>query len=80
MISTVEGVYKKGKVIIFETPIGIDESPVLVTFLPKSTPKPSQQQMVFGQFIGNNMSTEEDFHIAEWRGEGEKYNGNEEHH
>jgi hypothetical protein len=59
--------------------MGLDESPVLVTFLPKSTSKPPQRRLVYGQFVGKNMSTEEDFRIAEWRGEGEEYNGNEKH-
>ncbi|MDZ7360648.1 MAG: hypothetical protein ONB46_07970 [candidate division KSB1 bacterium] len=57
MIATVEGVYKKGKVELFEIPIGLDESPVLVTFLPKSASKPPQRRLVYGQFVGKNMST-----------------------
>ncbi len=80
MIATVEGVYKKGKVELFETPVGVDESAVLVTFLPQLTSKPSQHRMVYGRFSGNNMSTEDDFRIAEWRGEAEEQNGNKEHH
>ena len=80
MITTVEGVYKKGKVELFETPVGVDESAVLVTFLPQLTSKPQQRRMVYGRFAGKNMSTEDDFCVAEWRGEAEGPNGNKEHH
>ena len=37
MILTVEGIYKDGKVEFAETPPGIAESRVYVTFLPDST-------------------------------------------
>jgi hypothetical protein len=79
MITTIEGVYKKGQINLFEMPIGVDESPVLVTFLPSPKSKQAPCRMVYGQFAGKNMSTEEDFRIAEWRGETEESNGNEAH-
>lgn len=79
MITTVEGVYKKGKINLLEMPVGVDEAQVLVTFLPNSVFKPTLQHMVYGQFAGKKMSTEDDFRLAEWRGETEESNGNEAH-
>jgi len=79
MITTVEGVYKKGKIDLLEMPLGVDESQVLVTFLPKPIFKPLQRRMIYGQFAGKKMSTEDDFRIAEWRGETEESNGNKAH-
>lgn len=79
MITTIAGIYKKGKIDLFEMPIGVDESQVLVTFLPNPQPKQVPRRMVYGQFAGKNMSTEEDFRIAEWHGEMEESNGNETH-
>jgi hypothetical protein len=79
MITTVEGLYKKGKISLLEMPIGVDESQVLVTFLPNPVFKPPLRRMVYGQFAGKKMSTEDDFRIAEWRGETEESDGNEAH-
>lgn len=79
MITTIEGVYKKGKINLLEMPVGVEESKVLVTFLPNSVFKPTLRRMVYGQFAGKKMSTEDDFRIAEWRGETEETNGNEAH-
>ncbi len=75
MITTVEGVYKKGKIELLELPAGLQEARVLVTFLPKAATAPPHRHMVYGQFTGENMSTEDDFHIAEWRGDVEERNG-----
>jgi hypothetical protein len=69
MITTVEGIYKQGKVELLEIPPGVQESHVLVTFLPQSTGSASRRRMIYGQFAGKQMSTEEDFRLAEWRGE-----------
>ena len=68
MLLTVEGIYKDGKIMVAEKPAGVRESKVLVTFL-KSASSVSQHRMVFGQFPGERMSSEEDFRIAEWHGE-----------
>ena len=35
MLTTVEGVYRAGKIELTETPKGVAEAPVLVTFLPE---------------------------------------------
>lgn len=67
MITTVEGIYKRGKVELFETPVGVQESRVLVTFLPEAITPPAPRQMIYGESTGEQMSTEDDFRIAEWR-------------
>jgi hypothetical protein len=71
MLTTIEGTYRDGKVTLLETPEGVQEGRVLVTFLNDAGPKPAHQQMVFGQFAGDVLPTEEDFKIAEWHGEEE---------
>ncbi|MEW6299188.1 MAG: hypothetical protein AB1671_15855 [Thermodesulfobacteriota bacterium] len=75
MLFTVEGTYKDGKVELAETPAGVKHARVLVTFLAPETEVPSHRHMVYGQFAGERMSTEEDFRVAEWRGEAERQNG-----
>lgn len=74
MITTVEGIYKQGKIELFDLPIGVHESRVLITFLPKAITPTMPRQMVYGQFKGKQMSTEDDFRLAEWRGEAEDGN------
>jgi hypothetical protein len=71
MIVTVEGTYKNGKVELAETPANVTQAKVLVTFLPQSVQPRPGTPMRFGQFAGPKQSTEEDFRIAEWRGEKE---------
>ena len=70
MLLTIEGTFKDGKVELSETPQGLREAKVLVTFLGSAQAKPPPQMMRLGQFRGpaEKMSTEEDFRIAEWRG------------
>ncbi len=75
MITTVEGVYKQGKIELHEIPVGLQEARVLVTFLPKAAVPSSSRPMVYGQFAGEHMSTEDDFRIAEWSGDAEDRNG-----
>ncbi len=76
MITTVEGVYKQGKIELLEMPRGLQEARVLVTFLTPTANAPPRRRMVYGQFAGARMSTEDDFRIAEWRGETEEPHGN----
>lgn len=71
MITTVEGIYRQGKIELLEMPVGVHESRVLVTFLSKMTAPTPLHRMVYGQFAGKPMSTEDDFRMAEWRGEAE---------
>ncbi len=71
MLLTIEGTFKDGKVELSETPQGLREAKVLVTFLESAQAKPRPQMMRFGQLSGpkEKMSTEEDFRSAEWRGD-----------
>ena len=71
MLLTIEGTFKDGKVELSETPYGVRDAKVLVTFLISAQAKPRPQQMRFGQFSGpqEKMSTQEDFRCAEWRGD-----------
>ena len=69
MLTTVEGIYRKGQIELKEQPVGIEEGRVLVTFLREAAAPGERRAMVLGQFAGPNLSTEEDFRLAEWRGE-----------
>jgi hypothetical protein len=75
MITTVEGVYKQGKIELLELPVGVQEARVLVTFLTQAINASPRRRMVYGQFAGARMATEDDFKIAEWRGEAEEHDG-----
>lgn len=71
MLTTVEGVYKNGRVELLEQPEGIEEARLLVTFLaskPEDAPEP---MLRYGQFAGSRVTDDEDFKIAEWHGEPE---------
>lgn len=68
MLLTVKGMYKDGRVEVAEKPIGVEQAKVLVTFLTSETAE-SRHRMVYGQFAGKPVSSEEDFLMAEWRGE-----------
>ncbi|MCS6861563.1 MAG: hypothetical protein NZT92_14740 [Abditibacteriales bacterium] len=46
-----EGTYKDGKVELTETPAGVKQARVLVTFLTPESVAP-RRRMVFGQFAG----------------------------
>ena len=70
MLKTVEGVYKQGKVELLEAPEFSGEARVLVTFLEQNSAVVAPRiGLVYGKYAGPNMSTEEDFKLAEWRGE-----------
>ncbi len=71
MLQTVEGRFKDGKVHLDETPTGMAEARVLVTFLPTPSPRPPGKCIFFGMFPGDGVTNEEDFKIAEWRAEPE---------
>ncbi|HEV8713612.1 MAG TPA: hypothetical protein VGX03_12390, partial [Candidatus Binatia bacterium] len=75
MLFTIEGTYKDGKIELTETPAGVQQAKVLVTFLTTETQTVQRRYMTYGQFAGERMSTEEDFHIAEWRGEANEPDG-----
>ncbi len=71
MLLTIEGTFKDGKVELSETPHGLREAKVLVTFLESAQAQPHPQMMRFGQFSGpqEKMSTADDFRGVEWRGD-----------
>lgn len=74
MLTTVEGIYKQGKVELAEVPEGVEGSRVLVTFLPPSAngaPAVGKkgEMMREGMFAGPVQSTEEDFKLAEFHGD-----------
>jgi hypothetical protein len=69
MPTTVPGIYKEGKIELLETPTGIPEGRVLVTVQPDDRPKPTPRYLQYGKYTKGRLSTEEDFKIAEWRGE-----------
>jgi hypothetical protein len=69
MLQSVEGIYKRGQIELLETPNNIEESQVIITFLPTKPAPKTQQLMYFGMFGGDNQSTEEDFSLAEFHGD-----------
>ena len=66
---TVEGRYKNGKIDLSESPSGLAEARVLVTFLPEAAENLGPHLMRFGELRGsqNFLSGEDDLKIAEWR-------------
>lgn len=64
---TVKGVYRRGTVTLWETPRGLREGPVEVTLREEAPSRPAHLQ--YGKYAHGTPSTEEDFRIAEWRGE-----------
>ncbi|MGI8503130.1 MAG: hypothetical protein ACR2LR_18650 [Hassallia sp.] len=71
MLQSIEGIYKHGKVELAELPSNVSESQVIVTFLESKKAQIERQIMRFGMFSGNKQSTEEDFEIAEFKGDTE---------
>lgn len=71
MLQAIEGIYKNGAIELAEVPQGISESRVIVTFLSGQPTPPARALMHFGMFSGANQSTEEDFQVAEFRGDAE---------
>jgi hypothetical protein len=69
--TTVAGIYKKGKIELLETPPGVREGRVLVTLQEDDRPKAAPRYLQRGKYTQGRMSTEDDFKIAEWRGEDE---------
>lgn len=71
MLTTVEGIYKNGRVELLENPSDVQEARLLVTFLEPAHTKAPTQMLQYGKYAGSRMTTEEDFKIAEWHGEPE---------
>jgi hypothetical protein len=71
MLTTVEGIYKDGKVELLEQPVGVQEARIIVTFLAGKNGEMPVQMLQFGKYAGLMMSSEDDFKAAEWHGEPE---------
>ncbi len=69
MLKTVEGVYKNGTIHLSETPEGVSESRVIVTFLVEQAGSKSPQFIRRGMFSGGIKTNEEDFQMAEFQGD-----------
>ena len=84
MLLTVESAYRDGEIELAEIPENVEQADVLVTFLktkenvgtpPSSVSSPKPRIMTFGQFAGETKTNEDDFRLAEWRGEPEFEDG-----
>jgi hypothetical protein len=69
MLLTIEGTFTEGRIELREIPTGIKHAKVLVTFLATEEQPVAPCSIRYGQFAGESLSTEEDFRLAEWRGE-----------
>lgn len=69
MLQSVEGIYRKGKIELLETPNNLEESTVIITFLENKLVQTAPKLMYFGMFTGGNQSTDEDFDLAEFQGD-----------
>lgn len=77
MPMTIEGTYRNGEIRLSQTPEGVREARVLVTFLAndgRRGPAPAGQ-ISFGMFAGDRLTDEDDFRLAEWRDQAELPNG-----
>jgi hypothetical protein len=71
MPTSVAGIYKDGKVELLEKPSGLPEGPVQVILVERTDARPAPRFLERGKYrsSGRPMSTDEDFKVAEWRGE-----------
>jgi hypothetical protein len=69
MLQTVPGIYRNGEIELLETPQGITESQVFVTFLSPQLSSATPRLMSFGMFAGVPQSTEATFKEAEFQGD-----------
>lgn len=67
MLQAIQGTYRNGKIELSETPQGITESEVVVTFLTPQTASTTNHLMSFGMFAGGKQLTEADFKDAEFQ-------------
>ena len=71
MLTTIEGIYRNGQIELLERP-RVSESRVLVTFTEADSLAQAENAprlMRSGMFPGAGVTTEEDFKLAEWRGD-----------
>jgi hypothetical protein len=71
MSTTVTGIYREGKIELLSMPAGVREGPVRVTLEEVTEVRPEPSLLPYGKYREGRESTEEDFRIAEWRGEPE---------
>lgn len=69
MIVTLLGDYRKGHILLKGPPPGIEEGPVIVTVAEAGSAPLSARFLQKGKYSKGRMSTEEDFRMAEWRGD-----------
>lgn len=67
MSVTVRGIYHKGTVVLLDPPRELREGPVEVTLSEDASPEPAW--ITYGKYRDGKLSTEDDFRMAEWRGE-----------
>jgi hypothetical protein len=71
MTTILEGIHKKGHIELLEVPPGLPEGRVRVILIAEQErPKPPPRMMTYGMYAGDN-STLDDFKDAEWHGEKE---------
>ena len=71
MLMAIQGVFKNGQIQLREKPHGVEEAPVVVTFLPIEDDQPQSQPLQYGKYSQGALSTEADLKGAEWNGEAE---------
>jgi hypothetical protein len=69
MLQAIEGIYRNGRIELTETPEGIAEGKVVVTFLSVVPVAQANQMISLGMFKGDCQSTEADFREAEYHDE-----------
>ena len=71
MLMAIQGVFKNGQIQLREKPRGVEEAPVVVTFLPVEDDQLQSQPLQYGKYSQGELSTEADLKSAEWHGEAE---------
>lgn len=68
MMKAVKGIYKNGQVQLLESPAGIAEGEVIVTFIENKTERETPRRITFGMFSnGSEQFTAADFREAEFQ-------------
>ena len=69
MTATVPAIYTKGKLELLEVPVGIQDGRVRVILIDDVADRRDPQPIQYGKYRSGTLSTEEDFALAEWRGD-----------
>jgi len=73
MLTAVRGIYRDGQIELEELPVGVGESRVIVTFLEAPAQATAKGTPIrYGMFPQLQALTDEDFRMAEWRGDDEE--------